>query len=43
MDLGALLAFEKAMYPSSHLSTSCPSPHQTTDQGESADTSFIVI
>jgi hypothetical protein len=24
MELGALLAFEKAIYPSSHLSTSCP-------------------
>jgi hypothetical protein len=38
MDLGALLAFEKTIYPSSHLSTSSP-----TDQEESAHTTFMVM
>jgi hypothetical protein len=37
MELGALLAFEKAMYPSSHLSTSCP----CTSAAHLADTSLI--
>jgi hypothetical protein len=43
MELGALLAFEKAVYPLATSSQAALAPRQTTDQEESADTTFMVM
>jgi hypothetical protein len=43
MELGALLAFEKAIYLSATSAQAALAPHQTTDQEESADSTVIVM